>query len=163
MRSVAEAAGIGEPLLYRYYRSKRELLDAVIAYVIAEAEALDARYARVARVTSPLRRFLLDAAVVFLKHLDDMHPWYSLRLQALPLADEQRCRILETRERSFQTVARALGARGSFGDPYVTTRAFFGALVYQHMLLIRMKVETDTPELRTVFVEQVVDLFAAGA
>lgn len=162
MRAVAERAGISEALLYRYHGSKRELLDAVIAHVTAEADALQEQYRRAAQASSSLREFLLEIGTAFFEHLARMHPWYALRLQALPLDPEQRRAVVEAPERGFQTAARALAARGTFSDPYVTARAFFGAIHYQQMLLLRMDLEPQTPSLRRIFLDGLIDSIAAS-
>ena len=162
MRAVADAAGIGEAVLYRYFPTKRDLLDGVIALAVEAADALYLAFVKTATVQTTLRDFLTAVGTMFLNDADDTGPWYAMRLQALPLDEKQRDAVRESPERSIQLIADGLRLRGTFGDPYVAARSFLGALLYHHMVQVRVCTENSSPELRTIFVRELVDLFAGG-
>lgn len=60
MESVARAAGVAKPTLYRRYANRDELLAAIAT---AEAEAMAARFAQMPDSAEDLRRALLEFAV----------------------------------------------------------------------------------------------------
>jgi AcrR family transcriptional regulator len=60
MESVARAAGVAKPTLYRRYANRDELLAAIAT---AEAEAMSARFAQAPDSAEDLRRALLEFAV----------------------------------------------------------------------------------------------------
>jgi len=60
MESVARAAGVAKPTLYRRYANRDELLAAIAT---VEAEAMSARFAQVPDSTEDLRRALLKFAL----------------------------------------------------------------------------------------------------
>jgi len=161
MRVVAQECGISEPLLFRYYRSKRELLDAVIDYVMEQYDVLIAGTIVEATRPSTLRAFLTTVARRVVAFNEQLGGWYAVQSTS-PISREARRRIAETRERGFQALARAMSARGVFADPYVAARSFVGAIVYDDVLRRNGKEPQPSPQLQAVFVEQLVDLVAAG-
>ena len=161
MRAVAQAAGVSEPLLYRYYRSKQELLDAVTTFTLAESDALLRALVDAASRASTLRTFLHQAARDLMVYFDELGAWCVLQ-GAAPVDDAARKRIAQNYESGFQLLAHAVAARGSLKDPYVAARVFVGAIVHDDLLRRSRLVPAPSVELRDIFLEQLVELLVNG-
>ena len=156
MREIARHAGIGDTLLYRYYRSKREVLGAVLDFVLQRLVALHDALHAVTEEAGDLREYLKRVAAAYIEHVSSMHAWYSLWISGAPLDLEQRARIRDAEELSFTTIAAGMRLRGVFGDPYVATRAFTGALGAMVLVQERARFEPPSADLREIFIDQLI-------
>lgn len=163
MREIARQCGIGDTLLYRYYASKREILDAVVDHVFDAFHALEAALARIDRQVEMPREFLHAAGATYLQHLDECDASYALWFESLPLSAEQRAKLGRTQENAFCAIADGLRRRGSWRDPYVAARTFTGALLGLMLFQKRARFEVATSALRSLFLEELVALVMAGA
>ena len=161
MRAIADAVGISEPLLFRYYRTKRELLDAVSAYVLeAYARLITDAAADAARPTT-LREFLTSVGRRLMLFNHDVGAWYAVQATS-PIPPDVRRHVAATREQAFQVLASGMAARGDFADSYLAARTFTGAIVYDDVVRRNANEPPPSAALRAVFIEQLVDLIAAG-
>jgi AcrR family transcriptional regulator len=157
MRAIADAAAISEPLLYRYYPTKTDLLHAVVASVLEHGAELNKAYVLAAHRPTTLREFLTTIGSLCNERGGEAKAWNIVQLLSLPLDAEQRCAVNEQLERGLQIVSGGIAARGRFEDAYVAARTFVGALVYDHALAVFGSAR-PTPRLHRVFLEQLIEL-----
>lgn len=134
MESVARAAGVAKPTLYRRYANRDELLAAIAT---AEAEAMSARFAKAPDSTEDLRRALAEFAVdlgTFLvsdEHIGFMHALgQATRLPRSARESIYRNGPLQTRDRLAVFLAEA--ARRSLircPRPEASAERFLGMLM----------------------------------
>ena len=162
MRTVAETAGISETLLYRYFPCKRDLLRSALDLVNEHRAAMMQKAIATTNVPHlSLRSYLREMGRIYGDHFEAMAPWYALRVLELPLDDRERREVRDQIESGIQLLSHGIAARAVFPDPYVAARSFIGALHYHIMLQQRIGLERATPELQTIFLDELVDLFAA--
>ncbi len=157
MRIVADACGIGGSLLYRYYPSKRRLLEAVVDDVLEGFDELNEALAAAAQRAGELRARLIELGTVYMRHVDAWDAWYTVWCMALPLDEPRRGRLVAAQERAFAIVADALRGVG-WNDPYVVARTLTGSLFSTVMYQNRTRFETAGPELRAAFLDELVGL-----
>jgi AcrR family transcriptional regulator len=160
MRDIAREAGIGATLLYRYFRSKIELLKAVVEFVTAQLWELAEALRMLAEISVGPRPFLLAAGTVFLEPMERLHPWYAIWFSGVRLPPEEQNTIVAAQENIFRAMAAGLAGRGRWRDPYVTARTFCATLNNLMLYQERSHFEVATGELRGVFLEEVVEVLA---
>ncbi|MBV8643635.1 MAG: TetR family transcriptional regulator [Candidatus Eremiobacteraeota bacterium] len=163
MREVAAASGIGENLLYRYFASKDILLAAVVDSVVDRFTAtIRALREPAARATS-LRELLLAFGTVYTAHVDELSGWYAAWFGGLPLTTQQREQLRLAEDAIVMLLTACVRRRGVVGDPYVFARSFVGALQSLILMQNRARIESASPSLRSLFLEELVATFLAAA
>ncbi len=162
MRQVARACGIAETLVYRYYPHKALLLDAVIEYGAERLTAVrEAMSAAIQRATG-LRHLLVSCGTVYLYHVEGCSVWYALWTQRLPVAPERQARLSEAEQAIVADLAAALRRFADWRDAYAAAENFIGAIRSHVMLQDRIFRRPESRTTRTVFLEELAGLVAAG-
>jgi AcrR family transcriptional regulator len=162
MADVAARCGLSRNLLLRYFARKELLLAAAVEDVLQRiAAVVDALRACAARRPS-LRDFLLLAGNVQLHHVDELSDWYALWLSGVPLDSAQRTALRDGEDAICGTIAHVARTHGTPGDAYVFARIFLGALQSLVLMQNRAAYEAPSPELRSVFLDELVELAVRG-
>jgi len=113
VKDLSEAAGVAEGLLYHYFRSKEELLEAVLErhYFLPE----------IRRITSadrdrPAADLLLEVAQGFARMLDRNRALVQLMLREAPSNPRVAERIARGREEGVRLLAQYLASRVEAGE-----------------------------------------------
>jgi len=162
MRELAEACGMGETQLYRYFAHKELLRDAVADRALAQLEAASDALRAAASRELDAHGFLAIAARIVLHHVDAESAWYAVWLGGLPLAAEQQQRLREAQERLFQRIAAYPPLRRWCRDPYSAVRTTCGAIQSLVLWQNQLAFEPASPELRELYLEELVDVVLSG-
>lgn len=161
MREIAGACGIGATLLYRYFPTKADVLNAVADRAAGLVRELGDALRDAARAGGDVRSFLLRSGAIVLAYMQRLHPWYAIWFSSVRLPAQRHDRVVEAQESVYCAIADGLAARGRYRDPYVTARTFTGTLSNVVMLQERARFEVVTEQLRGVFLEELVEVISA--
>jgi AcrR family transcriptional regulator len=163
MREVAEACGMGETLLYRYFARKELLRDAVAEHALAQLDAATDAVTGATGRGLDAAGFLATAARVVLRHIDAESAWFAAWLGGLPLTDEQRQGLHAAYERLFQRIAGYPPLRRDCRDSYATARTMCGAIRTMVLWQNRLAFEPASVELRELYLEELVKTVLYGS
>jgi AcrR family transcriptional regulator len=163
MREIADACGMGETLLYRYFARKELLRDAVVERAIAQVDIATEAIGAATRRGLDARDFLVTASRIVLHHIDAEIEWFVAWVAGLPLTDEQRAALHAGNERLFQRIATYPPLRRACRDSYAATRTMCGAIRAMIMWQNRLSFEPISTELRELYLDELVEIVLNGA
>lgn len=136
IKRLARDAGISEALVYRYFSSKEDLFEAVLDYLVRQAEPVTPENAE----TLDDRRFLQKLAEGIYAHYSNHPEEVRILLYAALQGHSLSKRYYERQVRIYYDVIveriRKGQKEGTYraADPEVTARAFLGMLNYHVMV-----------------------------
>ena len=163
MREVAEACGMGDTLLYRYFGRKEALLCAVAERALERLRGVAGAVAAAAGRGLSARDYLATSARIVLHHVDEESAWYAGWLGGLPLSQEQQLLLRATRERLFQTIAAYPPLRRECRDSYAAVRITCGAIESLVLWQNRVAFEPGGAELRAIYLDELTETVLCGA
>jgi AcrR family transcriptional regulator len=165
-RELAAAAGVTEPILYRHFRTKRDLYTAIIEAKAGEANVHAADLAELADRGDD-REFLCAVGELVLKRYENDPEISRLLLFSCLERHELADLFLDRLFLGFyKLVAGYIRRRiraGEFRkvDPEIATRGFVGMIAYHGLFGLLFPKRFGTPNRRRV-VNQMVTVFLAG-
>lgn len=162
MRQIAGACGIAETLVYRYYPTKALLLDAVVEYGTERLAAVHEAMRAAIQRAEGLRHLLVSCGTVYLYHVEGFSVGYALWSQRLPVAPERQARLGQAEQAIVADLAVALRRFADWRDAYAAAENFIGAIRGHVMLQDRIVRRPESPTTRSVFLEELAGLIAAG-
>lgn len=132
---IAERVGFSKPAIYYYFKSKDDILFAIVDRIVADAlERIREIANRAGSVTDRLRALLTENTKVILENLEANTVFYASRGLLTP----ERERDVRDREREYTAVVRELYAEGVRAgelrdiDPAVATATLLGASIWTY-------------------------------
>jgi AcrR family transcriptional regulator len=162
MHGIAEASGISDSLLYRYYSTKQALLEGIIDGVIDGIRDVEQHQTELAQRASTLRTFLREAAEIWVAYISEYLEWFSVRFTGLPIPPRRIEDLREGYDRAMNVVANRVRATGTKRDPSVVSRAFAGSIFYFLLFQARAGHEPLSLALRTIYLDELVEIYVAA-
>lgn len=162
MHEIAEASGISDSLLYRYYPTKQRLLDDIIQSVIDGIDRVERALADAAVRASSLRGFLRAAAEIWAAYLAEHEEWFSVRFTGLPIPPERIAQLRDGYDRAMNMFAKRVRASRTPRDPSVVARAFAGSIFQFVMFQSRAGHEPVSATLRATYLDELVEIYVAA-
>ncbi len=165
-RELAAAAGVTEPVLYRHFRTKRDLYSAIIEAKAGEASRHTADLAELARRGDD-REFFLAVGELLLRRYETDPEISRLLLFSCLERHELADLFLDQLFLDFYKLAAAYIRRriraGAFRkvSPDIATRSFIGMIAYHGLFSLLFPERFGTPHRGRV-VGQMVTVFLAG-
>jgi AcrR family transcriptional regulator len=165
-RELAAAAGVTEPILYRHFRTKRDLYTAIIEAKAGEANVHAADLAQLADRGDD-REFLCAVGELVLKRYENDPEISRLLLfsclERHELADLFLDRLFLGLYKLVAGYIRRRVRSGEFRkvDPEIATRGFVGMIAYHGLFGLLFPNRFGTPNRRRV-VNQMVTVFLSG-
>jgi AcrR family transcriptional regulator len=134
MAEVARAAGISTPLLFRYFKSRAVLLDAICKQSDRHLKWLIDGIVQAARTSSTCADLLFSVGHVYAEYIGRMHHYYVLWFMNKDLMPERTRRLFDS---LYPTLARKLASMPDYrkrAEPEVVIRAFLGAVFFTAFL-----------------------------
>lgn len=166
MNDVARGAGLGKAALYHYFPSKQALMQALHTELWAGTEARIASLPRFASLKEALRY----AGLAYLAHFADAKALQMTRIafnmgtQDKALRDSSVALVRPDMEAHTQTVFGPFFKGGTpTGQVHLFATQFFGSLFYHVFVLRSLFQDDDLPVTQTEYLDQLVEIYAAGA
>jgi AcrR family transcriptional regulator len=165
-RELAAAAGVTEPVLYRHFRTKRDLYTAIIEAKAGEASLHAADLAQLARRGDDRQFFLSVGELVLRRYESDPDISRLLLFSCLErheLADLFMDRLFLDFYKLVAAYIRRRIRAGVFrkATPEIATRSFIGMVAYHGLFGLLYPKRFGTPN-RARVVDQMVTVFLSG-
>jgi AcrR family transcriptional regulator len=163
-RDIARTAGVSDALLYTYFSSKQEVLDAIIEEGMEEW----AVHQQVSTQALPVREYLMQTGRAFLQNLLHQRELLVILSSTSQLHGAKDTRWAHFIERLAQGGAQQLAARAAAGelrqgpDYYLVSRHFASALVAYVLLQEVLGLERIAPLDPMAYLTQLVETMLYG-
>lgn len=165
-RELAAAAGVTEPVLYRHFRTKRDLYTAILEAGVREAPLRAADLSGLASRGDDREFFAAVGEVVLKRYESDPEIPRLLLFSCLERHELANLFLDKLFLGFYQLVVGYIRRRmreGAFRkvDPEIATRGFVGMIAYHGLLGLLFPARFGTPDRRRV-VDQMVTVFLNG-
>ena len=165
-RELAAAAGVTEPVLYRHFRTKRDLYTAIIETKAGEASLHAADLEQFARRGDDREFFLAVGELVLVRYENDPEISRLLLFSCLERHELADLFLDKLFLGFYKLVAGYIRRRiraGAFRktDPEIATRGFVGMIAYHGLFGLLFPKRFGTPKRKRV-VDQMVTVFLSG-
>lgn len=167
-RAIASKAGVSEAIIFRHFKTKEDLYDAIIETTIDRRNQLWEREAPTIAHMSDLETLMKTYATVFIKrHRED--PTFVRLMLYSGLQDHKfRQRFFETGKNPYMRLIRERIAEGVAGgtfidaDPALTMSSFFHAILQYSVSRFVASSETPPPSADDAYVDNLVKVYISA-
>ena len=167
-RAIASAAGVSEAIIFRHFRTKEDLYDAIITTSIERRNEVWEREAPEIAATDDLESLMRGYATVFLRRHREDQTFVRLMLYSGLQDHKFRQRFFETSRNPYMKKIREqirMGVEsGEYTDldPSHTMSAFFHSLLQYSVSRYVASADPPLPEADEAYVENLVRIYTTS-